>query len=224
MESAKFPQWSQVGTAGAMQVPVVGLQPLRSVEQPGPVVTKIAPSMWMVNSSRRSLSRCQVRSLDGVCRLSSACLLRLAKAKVCPGCPGCPVAPFSPSIPSCSWKVWEFGSAVGPAISCLESFRSWRRQMAAFDFAVFRIKVRCTVCEIVFFSKECHLVYYSYCTFTCLISECLSSNEIQTTSLGHLPPKNLGLSQNWFQWIWNDSQLASNICQIILNIVSNSVN
>ena len=92
MESAKFPQWSQVGTAGAMQVPVVGLQPLRSVEQPGADDIFFAPSMWMVNSSRRSLSR-QVRSLDGVCRLSSACLLRLAKAKVCPGCPGCPVAP-----------------------------------------------------------------------------------------------------------------------------------
>ena len=48
------PWLRQVGTAGAMQVPVVGLQPLRSVEQPGPlvfaVVTKIATEqMWMVN-------------------------------------------------------------------------------------------------------------------------------------------------------------------------------
>lgn len=37
---------SEVGTAGAMQVPVVGLQPLRSVEQPGPETMALGSGPW----------------------------------------------------------------------------------------------------------------------------------------------------------------------------------
>ena len=201
-----------------MQVPVVGLQPLRSVEQPGADDIFFAPSMWMVNSSRRSLSR-QVRSLDGVCRLSSACLLRLAKGEG--------VSRVSRVSRCAMYRVYRVAAGrfenlevLCFAISCLESF-TWRRQMAAFDFAVFRIKVRCTVCEIVFFFFQRMSLSLLFLLHFHLPHKWMS--QLKRNS-NNIPLKNLGLSQNWFQWIWNDSQLASNNSQIIFNIVSNSVN
>ena len=104
-----------------------------------------------------------------------------------PGVPGVPLR-HVPSIPSCSWKVWEFGSAV------FRNFLLRVLHMEATDGCLWLCGLpnqsqMHSLWNCVFFSKECHLVYYSYCTFTCLISECLSSNEIQTTS-------------HWRTWVW----------------------
>lgn len=135
-----------------------------------------------------------------------------------PGVPGVPLR-HVPSIPSCSWKVWEFGSAV------FRNFLLRVLHMEATDGCLWLCGLpnqsqMHSLWNCVFFFQRMSLSLLFLLHFH-LPHKWMS--QLKRNS-NNIPLKNLGLSQNWFQWIWNDSQLASNNSQIIFNIVSNSVN